>query len=154
MRFATGVKAIEWVPGQSVGLIPGIYDWASLGNVKIVSIGVGMSQAAIELAKNFSNLAVVVQDSAAMMGGGEVVPTELKDRITYQEHELFAPQTEKAPVYFFRMIFRALGDQFAQQILKAHIPVLESGAKILIQDVVMPEHDVVPLHKERMQRYV
>ncbi|PSN59372.1 S-adenosyl-L-methionine-dependent methyltransferase [Corynespora cassiicola Philippines] len=154
MRFANGMRAIDWVPGYNLSLLPTVYDWASLGDVKIVHVGGSMGEAAIELARNFSNLTVVVQDSAAMMRGGELVPTELKGRIKFQGHELFTPQTEKAPVYFFRMVFRGLGDRFAEQLLKAQIPALESGAKILIQDVVMPEHDAVPLWRERTQRSV
>jgi hypothetical protein len=146
--------AIDYVPGYNMSLLPTVYDWASLGDVKIVNVGGAMGQAAVELARKFDNLTIVVQDSAAMIGDGALVPAELKDRITFQEHELFAPQTEKAPIYFFRMAFRGLGDQFAAQVLKAQIPVLEKGAKILIQDVVMPEHDAVPLWKERTQRYV
>ncbi|PVI04128.1 S-adenosyl-L-methionine-dependent methyltransferase [Periconia macrospinosa] len=156
MRFANGMGAIDYVPGYNMSLLPTVYDWASLGNAKIVNVGGAMGQAAIELTKNFPNLTVIVQDSAAMMGGGggQLVPAELKDRITFQEHELFAPQNETAPVYFFRLAFRGLGDQFAERILKAQIPALEPGAKLLIQDVVMPEHDVVPLWKERTQRSV
>lgn len=149
-----GMSAIDWVPGYNINLLPTVYDWASLGDsdVKIVNIGGAMGQAAIELAKKFSNFKFVVQDSAAMMGGGALVPAELKERITFQEHELFAPQTENAPVYFFRMAFRGLGDRLAEQVLKAQIPALEAGTKILIQDVVMPEHDAVPLWRERTQR--
>lgn len=154
MRFVNGMNAKEHVPGCSTSLVPTVYDWSSLGAVKIVNVGGAAGQAAIELVKNFDSLTVVVQDSAAMMAGGALVPAELKNRITFQEHQLFAPQTEKAPVYFFRMAFRGLGDQFAEQVLKAQIPVLENGARILIQDVVMPEHDEVPLWRERTQRYV
>lgn len=153
MRFANEMSAIDYVPGYNMSLLPTVYDWASLGNVKIVNVGGSMGQAAIELAKKFSNLTVVVQDSAAMMANGSLVPAELKDRITFQEHELFAPQTEKAPVYFFRMAFRGLGDQFAE-VLKSQIPVLENGTKIHIQDVVMPEHGTISLWRERTQRYM
>ena len=154
MRFAAGMGAIDHVPGYNMSLLPTVYDWASLGDVKIVNVGGAMGQAAVELAKNFPNLAVVVQDSAAMMGDGSFVPAELKERISFQAHELFEPQNLTAPVYFFRMVFRNVGDIFAEQILKAQIPALEPGAKILIQDVVMPEQDAVPLWKERTQRYV
>jgi hypothetical protein len=146
--------AIDYVPGYNMSLLPTVYDWASLGAVKIVHVGGALGQAAIELTKNFPNITVVVQDSAAMLGDGKLVSTELKDRISFEEHELFAPQNETATVYFFRLAFRGLGDQFAVQILQAQISALQPGAKLLIQDVVMPEHGAVPLWKERTQRYV
>lgn len=157
MRFTKGVSAIDYVPGHNISLIRTVYDWASLGAAKIVSVGGAMGKAAplaIELVKNFPGLTVVVQDSAAMMANATSIPAELKDRITFQEHELFAPQTEKAQVYYFRMAFRGLSDQVAEQLLKAQIPVLEDGARILIQDVVMPEQNAVPLWRERVAKSV
>jgi hypothetical protein len=89
-----------------------------------------------------------------IQGAESGVPKELKGRIEFMDHGLFEPQTIKASVYFFRMAFRGLGDKYAVQVLKAQIPVLESGAKILLQEVCMPEQDIIPLWKERVSRYV
>jgi hypothetical protein len=89
-----------------------------------------------------------------IQGADAGVPEELKGRIEFMAYGLFDPQTVKAPVYFFRMVFRGLGDKYAVQVLKAQIPVLQPGVKILIQDVVMPESDIIPLWRERMARYV
>jgi hypothetical protein len=57
-------------------------------------------------------------------------------------------------VYFLRLVLRALPDKFAVQALKALIPVLKTGVKILIQDVCMPEPNTIPLWRERTERYV
>ncbi|CAI6227227.1 unnamed protein product [Periconia digitata] len=153
-RFINGRSAIDYVPGYNMSLLSTAYDWASLGAAKIVHVGGAMGQAAIELTKNFPDITVIVQDSKAMMGGGQLVPEDLKGRVLFEEGGLFVPQNETVPVYFFRLAFRGLGDQFAQQILKAQIPALQPGVKLLIQDVVMPEQNVVPLWKERTQRSV
>jgi O-methyltransferase domain len=155
MRFASGMQAINYVPGYAIELVSTVYDWASLGDAYIVNVGGSRGQAAIELAKNFGNIKLLVQDSANMIQGAELgVPEELKGRIEFMTHELFEPQTVKAPVYFFRMVFRNLGDEYAVQALKAQIPVLRPGVKILLQDVCMPEPDAIPLWRERVSRYV
>ena len=155
MRFASGMQAINHVPGYAIENVSTVYDWASLGDAYIVNVGGSRGQAAIELAKNFGNIKLLVQESANMIQGAELeVPEELKGRIEFMAHELFEPQSVKAPVYFFRMVFRGLGDQYAVQVLKAQIPALRPGVKILLQDVCMPEPDAIPLWRERISRYV
>ncbi|KAI1481891.1 sterigmatocystin 8-O-methyltransferase [Daldinia eschscholtzii] len=155
MRFASSMQAIDHVQGYAIGNVSKVYDWASLGNVYMVNVGGLRGQAAIELAKNFENIKVLVQDAAMVIQGAESdVPDRLKERVQFMKHELFEPQTVEADIYFFRMVFRNWGDKYALQVLKAHIPVLRPGAKILIQDVCMPEPETIPLWRERMQRSV
>ncbi|KAI3393977.1 hypothetical protein diail_3338 [Diaporthe ilicicola] len=155
MRFAGGMQAIDYVPGYAISNVPTVYDWASLGDVLLVNVGGQRGQAAIELAKNFSNVKLLVQDSAMIIKGAESdIPKELKGRVEFQSHELFEPQKVQADVYFFRMVFRNWGDKYAVNALKAQIPALRPRAKILIQDVCMPEQDSIPLWRERIQRSV
>ncbi|KAJ4305848.1 hypothetical protein N0V90_001380 [Kalmusia sp. IMI 367209] len=155
MRFAPGMQAINHVPGYAIENVSTVYDWASLGDAYIVNVGGSRGQAAIELAKNFGNIKLLVQDSANIIQSAESgVPKELEGRVEFMKHELFEPQTVRAHVYFFRMVFRNLGDKYALQVLKAQIPVLRPGVKILIQDVCMPEPDAIPLWRERVSRAV
>ncbi|CAG8973117.1 hypothetical protein HYALB_00007594 [Hymenoscyphus albidus] len=152
-RFASGIQAINHVPGYSLIDIPTIYDWASLGDVTIIHIAGSRGQAAIELARKFKTLKFLVQDSANMIQGAESgVPEELKGRIEFMAHDIFAPQTIKVPIYFFRMAFRGLSDKHAVQLLRAQIPVLDRGTKILVQDLCMLERDSIPLWRDRISR--
>ncbi|KAJ4371317.1 hypothetical protein N0V83_004534 [Neocucurbitaria cava] len=154
-RFGAGMEAINLVPGYSIENISTVYDWASLGNATIVNAMGSRGQAAFELAKNFPKLKSIVQDSKdTLVGVNSTIPSELAGRVKFEEHELFAPQDAKADVYFFRMVFRGLGDAFATQALKAQIPALRPGVKILIQDVVMPEPETIPLWRDRFARSV
>lgn len=154
MRFASGMQAIDHVPGYAIGNISKVYDWASLGDALIVNVGGSRGQSAIELARDFGNLKLLVQDSPMIIEGAESdVPDQLKGRVEFMKHELFELQTVQADVYFFRMVFRNWGDKHALQALKAQIPALRPGVKILIQDVCMPEQDTIPLWRERVQRY-
>ncbi|KAF2820840.1 putative Sterigmatocystin 8-O-methyltransferase [Ophiobolus disseminans] len=154
-RFGAGMQAIQYVPGQSTQDMVEVYDWASLGNATVVNGMGSRGQAAFELAKKFPKLNFVVQDSKdILVGVNSTIPSELANRVKFEEHELFAPQDAKADVYFFRMVFRGLGDAFATHALQAQIPALRPGVKILIQDVVMPEPETIPLWKDRVAKSV
>jgi hypothetical protein len=128
MRFASGMGALKYVAGYALEDVSTVYDWASLGDAYIVNVGGSRSQAAIELAKNFENTKLLVQDSAMLIQGADAgVPEALKERIEFMAYGLFDPQTVKASVYFFRLVFRGLGDKYAIQVLKAQIPVFNPG---------------------------
>ena len=148
MRFASGIHAINRVPGYAIENVSTVYDWASLRDVYIVNVGGSRGQAAIvEISSYLSKIRHMIQ------GAESRVPKELKGRIEFMTHELFEPQTVEAPVYIFRMVFRSLGDKYAVQALKAQIPVLRPVVKTLIQDVCMPEPDAIPIWRERVSRY-
>jgi hypothetical protein len=149
------MQAINHVPGYAIENITTVYDWASLGNATIVNGMGSRGEAAFELARTFTDLKFIVQDSKnTLVGVNSTIPPELTAQVAFEEHELFAPQEAEADVYFFRMVFRGLGDAFATQVLQAQIPALRPGVKILIQDVVMPEPEAIPLWKDRVARYV
>lgn len=153
MRFGSGMKSLDHVPGCGDMLVSKAYDWASLGNVYIVNIGGSQGVVAMDLAKHFEKTRFLVQDGSMMIKGAEV-PEELKGRVDFMEHELFAPQTVQADVYFFRMAFRNWNDKNAVNLLKAQVPALRRGAKLLIQDKCMIPPKTVPISEERIQRYV
>lgn len=155
MRFAGGMKSLDHVPGCGDAFVAKSYDWSSLGDVRIVNVGGQRGSVAIDLASKYENLKLLVQDAPLVIQGADsTVPDSLKERVQFMPHELFETQTEKADVYFFRMILRCWGDQYAVKILKAQIPALRPGAKILIQDAVLPEPgSATPLWRQRVQRY-
>ncbi|KAI1266969.1 sterigmatocystin 8-O-methyltransferase [Xylariaceae sp. FL1019] len=156
MRFAGGMKSLDHVPGCGDAFVAKAYDWASLGEVFIVNVGGQRGSVAIDLASKFSNLKLLVQDAAMVIEGADsAVPSQLKERVKFESHELFGNQTVKADVYFFRMVLRSWGDKYAVNILKAQIPALRPEAKILIQDACMPEPgSASPLWRERTMRSV
>ncbi|KAH8673371.1 sterigmatocystin 8-O-methyltransferase [Xylariales sp. PMI_506] len=156
MRFAGGMKSLDHVPGCGDAFVAKAYDWASLGDVFIVNVGGQRGSVAIDLASKFENIKLLVQDATMVIEGADsAVPNQLKERVQFMKHELFENQTVQADVYFFRMILRCWGDKYAVNILRAQIPALRPGAKILIQDACMPGPDSVsPLWRERVMRSV
>jgi len=114
IRFGNGMLAINHIPGYDPSLLPSIYPWSSLPNSTIVLPGGQRGQAAIALASSFPSLTLIVQDSEMLIQGAEqALPETLSSRIHFQKHELFEPQTTEADIYFFRMVFRNLGDKYA-----------------------------------------
>ncbi|KAH7304182.1 S-adenosyl-L-methionine-dependent methyltransferase [Stachybotrys elegans] len=157
MRFAGGAKAMDHVPGCGDASVAKSYDWASLGDVRVVNVGGQRGSVAIDLAGKFDNIKlIVVQDAPPVIQGADsAVPDALKERIQFMPHDLFGTQKVQADVYFFRMILRSWGDQYAVKILQAQIPILRPGAKILIHDAILPGPDSAsPLWRERVLRSV
>ena len=69
------------------------------------------------------------------------MPEDLKDRITFQDHDFFTPQpVVGADVYFFRWILHNWSDKYAIKILQNLAPALRSNSHILICDDMMPDH--------------
>jgi hypothetical protein len=131
------------------------YDWASLGQSQIVDIGGAQGHVAIELAKRFGNLNILVQDMDRVVENAEVgVPEELKGRVHFMAHDFFAAQTIQADVFYFRWILHNWADKYCILILRAQIPGLKPGSRIVIQDTCMPEPGTVPLWRERDLRLV
>lgn len=149
------MRTLARFPGYGIPDVARNYNWASLGHALIVDVGGSQGYVAIELANNFNDVSLVVQDMGKVIDGAEAgVPDRLKGRIRFMEHDLFEPQTVEADVYFFRMVFHNWADKYGVLILRAQIPALRPGAKILIQDACMPDPGAIPLWMERDLRYV
>jgi hypothetical protein len=68
--------------------------------------------------------------------------------------QIFKEQPVCAEVYHFRWIFHNWPDKYCIMLLRAQIPALKAGARVVIQDFVVPESGTVPYYQERLSRYV
>ncbi|KAK7749941.1 hypothetical protein SLS53_000523 [Cytospora paraplurivora] len=91
---------------------------------------------AIELARAFPALQLVVQDldEPVVKEGDSRKPSEVAGRVRFMVHDFLTPQPVRAA------------------ILRALIPVLEPGAKIVINDSVMPGPGTLPWDREARLR--
>lgn len=119
------------------------------GQVRIVDVGGGPGHISLELAKHFPHLSFIVQDLEIFSPD---LPDEVGDRIKYMKHDMFAPQTIHAEVYFFRWILHNWSDKYCHLILKRLIPMLTPGTKILINEICMPEPRTISHWRERYLR--
>ncbi|OJJ97232.1 hypothetical protein ASPACDRAFT_46085 [Aspergillus aculeatus ATCC 16872] len=77
----------------------------------------------------------------------------VESRIEFQAHDFFHEQPVKgADVYFLRLVLHDWSDKYALQILRALIPALESGAKVVVNDRVVPGRHEVHYLVERETR--
>ncbi|RYP66866.1 hypothetical protein DL769_005898 [Monosporascus sp. CRB-8-3] len=134
--------------------------------VRVIAVGGGgYIHVAIELVRRFANLDVTVQDMAAALppavrrqgdnnnenDGEGVVPAELRGRLRLAVvDDLFAPQTARGiDVFLIRSVLHLWPNKYCLRLLRAQIPALRPGARVLIQDVCMPEPGTVALWREQ-----
>jgi len=55
-------------------------------------------------------------------------------------------------VYFYRFVFHNLYDEKAIELLRAAIPALKKGARILMNDEILPEPGKISWRNERAIR--
>ncbi|KAL9119135.1 MAG: hypothetical protein Q9187_004309 [Circinaria calcarea] len=122
----------------------------------LVDIGGSLGFVCSRLAQSFPYLNFVVQDlPSAIESGRTQLPPELSDRIKFMAHDFLTEQPVRgADVYLFRWVLHNWSDKYAVQILRNLIPALKQGARILINDLVLPEPGVLPAWPEERLRSI
>ncbi|QPH10860.1 hypothetical protein C2857_002365 [Epichloe festucae Fl1] len=130
------------------------YPWAKLASATVVDMGGNEGHVSMAIAEEFPSLSFEVQDLPGMRCEktlGEV-PAHLANRVKLTTHDFFDEQTTVAGAYFFRHIFHAFPDKVVVRILKKLVPALRQGARVIINDVVLPAPGSVSLMEERTFR--
>lgn len=146
---------------DSIGLSPSFlvqgYPWSTVGDGRGTVVDVGGSRGfqSVAIAQSFPDLYFVVQDLPGMIAGAKnTVPADVESRISFLEHDFFTKQPVSADVYLFRIVFHNWSDANVVKILKATVPAMKSGARIVVNDYLIPEPGILPPVKEREVRYV
>jgi hypothetical protein len=102
--------------------------------------------ASIAIAEANPKLKFVVQDQEHTITEETktAVPESLKSRVRLEAHDIFNPQKVEADVYFFRWVLHGFPDKYAIEVLHALIPALKKGAKVVVNDGVIPEPGAIP----------
>jgi O-methyltransferase domain len=149
LQFAAGMRVFGSLPQFHMDRIVEGYDWQALGKSKVVDVGGSEGHLCIALAQRYSDLTFVVQDMANVVEKGRAnLPRELEGRVEFVAHDAFLPQKVDADVYLFRTVFHNWSDKFCSQILRALVPALKPGVKILINDMCLPRPGTIPAHVE------
>ncbi|KAK3702482.1 hypothetical protein LTR37_014844 [Vermiconidia calcicola] len=126
------------------------YDWGSLGSATIVDIGGSTGEVAFKIANQYPNLKVIVQDLPEYLKAAKV-----KDlgNVSFMAHDFFKDQpVAGASVYYLRWVFHDWHDKYGVKILRALIPALRPGTKVLIVQAIVPPFGVLPNLVERRLR--
>jgi len=81
------------------------------------------------------------------------IPEPYDSRISLTTHDFFNEQpVAGADVYFFRHVFHNWPDLYCVKILRALIPALKPGAKVLINDGTSPEPGTMNIYEDKLIR--
>src|SRR4051812_6279671 len=125
------------------------YPWASVPGT-VVDLGGSHGDAAFALAKKNPHLHLVVQELPEVVANSK--EQEGLD-VKFMAHDFFLEQPVKdADVYLYRWTLHNWPDKYCIKILKALVPALKKGARVLIMDFVMPPYGLLPNDLERKLR--
>ena len=98
----------------------------------------------------------MVQDLEPVIAAAEKqAPAEFSHRVKFMTHDFLTEQSvHGADVYFFRWILHNWSDKYCVKILRNLIPALKKGARIVINDGVLPKAGVMSRWQEERLRYV
>ena len=160
-RFAGCMSALAGMVGRLPSFLVNGYPWTSVGSSSssegqglIVDVGGSKGTICIEIAKAAPHLHFIVQDLPETIRGAEGgVPADLKPRIEFMAHDMFTAQpVHDADVYLFRNVFHDWSDGHTVQALKALVPALKPGARVVVNDHFLPELGTMTPSKEREVR--
>ncbi|KAI2472036.1 sterigmatocystin 8-O-methyltransferase [Annulohypoxylon bovei var. microspora] len=119
------------------GVVLDAHDWKAAGKVNVVDVGGSAGHDAIVLARKFPELTITVQDLPQVKPVFEAnLPEDVKARVSFVEHDFFQPQPVQADIYIFKMILHDWPDQESSKILRALIPALKPGARVILFEYI------------------
>ncbi|KAL5332549.1 O-methyltransferase-domain-containing protein [Aspergillus crustosus] len=126
----------------------------------IVDVGGSLGHISLALATHThpraSSTKFIIQDRPEIITAGESsLPENLKDRVSFQAHDFFTDQpagVHGADIYLLRSVLHDWSDKYAVKILRALIPGLRRGAKVLVNERVVPGWREVDYLVERHSR--
>lgn len=154
-RFGDAMSAFTNGLGNSPEFLVKDYPWSSVGGGTgtVVDIGGSKGTTCVAIARSAPGLKFVVQELPDMIRGAkETIPADVTDRIEFVVHDFFTEQRVTADVYLFRYIFHNWSDQHVIKILRALIPALKPGSRIMVHDTLNPEPKTLSPSKERTVR--
>ncbi len=120
------------------------YPWNSLPDgATIVDIGGSRGHFARDLAELHPSFSLVVQDLQQVIKSISDDERQLGPaNVTYQAHNFFDKQpVANADAYFLRHVFHNHPDKECIDILKAILPAMKYGAKVLVSEYIVPPQD-------------
>ncbi|KAI2866504.1 hypothetical protein CBS147320_4592 [Aspergillus niger] len=154
-RFRGAMEAVGMDGAHDLGFVVGGLDWGKVGRGVVVDVGGSSGFLSIALANAYENLSFVVQDYKHTVDEGRAaLPSHLSERVSFQAHDFFAPQTVAGDVYLLRHVCHNWSDENAARILRNLVPAMKSSSRILLVEVVTVRPGVVNRVQEKYMRNV
>lgn len=141
-------------PGMDPAHVLDSYPWENIGDGTVVDVGGSHGAVSVAIARRFPSLRCIVQDRPKVVTDAQTrLPPSVVNQVTFMEHDFFTKQpVQGADVYYFRWIFHDWPDKYAIRILRALIPALKVGARIVLSEYIVPEPGQLSYYEERMSR--
>jgi hypothetical protein len=148
-NFAEAMGFLASSPGLSVDFVFE-YDWTPHTNGTVVDVGGSHGHIAFALAERFPQMDLVVQDRPEAVASALDGKLPTHKNVRFQAHDFFLPQPVcSASVYFLRFILHDWPTEYCLRILRALIPALRKGNRVVIMDGIVPEPGVLSKLDER-----
>ncbi|KAF4626964.1 hypothetical protein G7Y89_g11192 [Cudoniella acicularis] len=151
-RFTNGMTFLQSSPVLSVSHLLKDLSWDT-SNVPEILVDLGGSHGSIcvELLRHYPTLKKCFVEDLPEIVKTATVPEDLIDRLEFVGHNFFTEQPVKnADVYFFRSCLHDWSDKYAIQILKNLIPALKNGARIILNEICLPEPNTIPFYHAQL----
>ncbi|KAH9884618.1 S-adenosyl-L-methionine-dependent methyltransferase [Xylariomycetidae sp. FL2044] len=130
--------------------------WEKYQDGRVVDVGGSTGIVCFAVARAHPSISFVVQDQEPVVAAARLeVPADVAGRVEFMVHDFLTEQPVRgADVYLFRWIFHNWPDKYCVQILRNLIPALKPGAKIIVNDNVLPKPGTIPKMLEKRIRAV
>ncbi len=109
----------------------------------------------IALTTRLPHITAVVQDLPNPIAKHIVPPAKTEERIRFMVHDFFNKQPVMgADLYLFRLVLHNWSDEDCVRILRALVPALKSGARVVVNELCLPELRNASIFEERKMRCV
>lgn len=146
-RFSVAMEDLSTGEGFEASHLATGYDWSRIaGSAEhpgvVVDMGGSLGFACAAIAQKTQGIRFVVQDLPHVVAGDPAagLPENVRGRIEFMPADFFAEQKLKgADVYLIRWCMHNWSDQYALKILRGLVPAMKKGARVVINDGVLPE---------------
>lgn len=149
-RFGDAMSFLATGDGFSLRHLTDGYPWQSVASGTVIDMGGSHGDAAFALARKHPDLHLIVQELPAV-----VANSKEQDglNVKFMAHNFFDEQPVKgADVHYYRRVLHNWSDKYCFKALRALIPALKKGSRLLIVDTIMPPPCVLPNDIDRKIR--
>ncbi|KAF2655178.1 putative O-methyltransferase [Lophiostoma macrostomum CBS 122681] len=149
-RFGNAMSFFTTGEGYSLSHLTDGYDWGAFESGTVVDLGGSHGDAAFALARKYPGLFLIVQELPEVIANAK---EESDLNVKFMAHDFFEEQPVRgADVFLFRWTLHNWPNKYCIEILRALVPALKKGARVVVQDLVMPPPGVLPNDLDRKMR--
>ena len=151
-RFAGTMQFLQSLPSLSLSHLINNLNLDEQYSGLLVDIGGSRGFVSTALLDRFPNLRCIVHDRVEVVAEA-TAPPHLIGRLTFRAHDFLCDSpAPEADVYLYRSVLHNWSDDYAARILKNIIPVLHKDARIIFNEICLPEPGTVSVLEDQFIR--